>query len=196
MPGPSNTGPASGPRSGTDQHRNALLGMFKKAAGSESPVTQAQPPVASYPQELSTAPLELSIDNLSMNQQPHHQQHHRATAPAYGYQGQNQRPQQPQQAMPSPPQPGSGAPAPEQKRQLLSLFSKQQGRPAGVVHEMGNGGGNGPAENPRSRVASLASAGGDIGSGESSRRGSQTPISPADESFLLGYLQSVTKASR
>lgn len=62
---------------------------------------------------------------------------------------------------------------------------------------------------PRSRVASLASssvavnaAGGvpmekvpSIGSGSkpNSRRGSQTPISPADRNFLLSYLQNVTR---
>ncbi|KAM7192776.1 hypothetical protein V8F20_008701 [Naviculisporaceae sp. PSN 640] len=62
---------------------------------------------------------------------------------------------------------------------------------------------------PRSRVASLASSsvavdasGGipmekvpSVGSGSkpSSRRGSQTPISPADRNFLLSYLQNVTR---
>lgn len=205
-------GPTAPRGAASDQHRSALLGMFKKA-GAHSPVAQPQQsPASNLPQELSSsvppqqrrnpeaAPLELSINNLSINQQ-HQPNHPQPAASQYGYQNQsqnqNQRPAQ-QQAVPSPPQQGTGAPAaPEQKRQLLSLFSKQQGRPAGVVHEMGNGGGNGPAENPRSRVASLASAGGDMGSGESSRRGSQTPISPADESFLLGYLQSVTNnASR
>ena len=65
---------------------------------------------------------------------------------------------------------------------------------------------------PRSRVASLASSsvavggGGGIamekvpsiggGSKPSSRRGSQTPISPADRNFLLSYLQNVSSAGR
>lgn len=56
---------------------------------------------------------------------------------------------------------------------------------------------------PRSRVASFAStAGGGTerpltgSSTATSRRGSQTPISPADRSFLLSYLESVTNPGR
>jgi mRNA-decapping enzyme subunit 2 len=68
---------------------------------------------------------------------------------------------------------------------------------------------------PRSRVASFASAGGNeptataaatfsgsaatsagTGAGAESRRGSQTPISPADRNFLLSYLESVTNVGR
>lgn len=60
----------------------------------------------------------------------------------------------------------------EQKNQLLSLFGKQQQPP--TVQEAV------PKEPPRSRISSLAS------------RGGETPISPAEHSFLLDYLQSVT----
>ncbi|KAL2258654.1 hypothetical protein VTK26DRAFT_7968 [Humicola hyalothermophila] len=56
------------------------------------------------------------------------------------------------------------------------------------------------AGTPRSRLASFASVGGDgkppTGSAPTSRRGSQTPISPADRSFLLSYLETVTGSSR
>ncbi|POR37130.1 mRNA decapping complex subunit 2 [Tolypocladium paradoxum] len=76
----------------------------------------------------------------------------------------------------------------EQKRQLLSLFSKQQGPPSSMVQA--------GAEAPMSRVASMASGSGDqpfgTASSTSSRRGTETPMSPADQSFLLEYLQTVT----
>ncbi|KAG6028106.1 hypothetical protein E4U40_001150 [Claviceps sp. LM458 group G5] len=60
----------------------------------------------------------------------------------------------------------------EQKNQLLSLFGKQQHPP--TMQEAA------PREPPRSRISSLAS------------RGGETPISPAEHTFLLDYLQSVT----
>ncbi|KAH7313289.1 Dcp2, box A domain-containing protein [Stachybotrys elegans] len=94
----------------------------------------------------------------------------------------------------SPPT-ASGAPSPtahqrrpdasndQQKRQLLSLFGKQQRPGSALAHEHIP---HEAAEAPRSRVASMAS------NSASSRLGRQTPISPADQSFLLGYLQSVT----
>ncbi|KAF7548828.1 hypothetical protein G7046_g8537 [Stylonectria norvegica] len=84
--------------------------------------------------------------------------------------------------------PGSG---PDQKRQLLSLFGKQQQASAGLEASKGK---EVVAEVPRSRVASLAMGPGEmgIGSSSSSRRGSQTPISPAHQKLLLGYLESVT----
>ncbi|QPH16838.1 hypothetical protein C2857_001565 [Epichloe festucae Fl1] len=59
----------------------------------------------------------------------------------------------------------------DQKKQLLSLFGKQQ---APGTEQAGSG------ELPRSRVSSMASKGG------------ETPISPAEQTFLLDYLQSVT----
>ncbi|KAG6017594.1 hypothetical protein E4U54_005841 [Claviceps lovelessii] len=58
-----------------------------------------------------------------------------------------------------------------QKNQLLSLF----GKPQSLNMEMAE-----PGEVPRSRISSIASKGG------------ETPISPAEQTFLLGYLQSVT----
>ncbi|KAM3528678.1 hypothetical protein NHJ13051_002241 [Beauveria bassiana] len=141
--------------------------------------------------------------------------HGRVTSPYGPYGAQNHQPQQPSPlAQPSAPAgPGPGA---EQKRQLLSLFGgnssgvgggtkpvvppQMQARSplGGAIHEMGNGSRE-PRDLSRSRVASLASSNvlGEASSSSVSRRGSQTPISPADESFLLGYLQSVTNnASR
>ncbi|KAJ4264756.1 mRNA-decapping enzyme subunit 2 [Fusarium torreyae] len=73
---------------------------------------------------------------------------------------------------------------PAQKRELLSLFGKQPS-PASLEAAKGK---EAVVGTPRSRLASLADSG-----GPPSRRGSQTPISPAERSFLLDYLQSVTK---
>jgi mRNA-decapping enzyme subunit 2 len=91
---------------------------------------------------------------------------------------------------------------PEQKQKLLSLFSKEQQQqqqqhqasPA-VFSAEDKGKGKEPGATSRSRVASFASATGNepaAGSASPSRRGSQTPISPADRSFLFSYLASVT----
>jgi mRNA-decapping enzyme subunit 2 len=95
---------------------------------------------------------------------------------------------------------------PEQRQKLLSLFSKeQQPSPTGFSAEEKGKAREPPvfeqprSSTPRSRVASLASAGGNepaVGSSTASRRGSQTPISPADRSFLLSYLESVTNSAR
>ncbi|KAK4123982.1 hypothetical protein N657DRAFT_645598 [Parathielavia appendiculata] len=113
---------------------------------------------------------------------------------------------------------------PEQRQKLLSLFSKeqqqeqqQQQQPSSAVKGFSaeeKAKGKEPAgmydqhqqlpDTPRSsRVASFASAGGNepaTGSGsaaaDGSRRGSQTPISPADRSFLLSYLESVSNVGR
>lgn len=234
------------PPPANDQHRNALLGMFKKAGGPQSPAAhssqQAQPPSPlGFVAELSSpsqrkpsseAPVELGIGNLSIQPLPgnNHAQHRRKPSPAQqrsntlaaaphggvslpyaSYAAQSHRPQQPSPLA----QPSAPAPAPvgtDQKRQLLSLFGGGAGagagsKPAvlqlqarsplgGTIHEMGNGN-PAPREASRSRLASLASTGvpGEPSSGSVSRRGSQTPISPADESFLLGYLQSVTNTA-
>lgn len=88
---------------------------------------------------------------------------------------------------------------PEQKQKLLSLFGKPQASPTAQSGDH-RGRDSNPSEHvlsgaQRSRVASLASAGGEVAQGRSSsqsRRGSQTPISPADRDFLLGFLQAVT----
>ena len=91
---------------------------------------------------------------------------------------------------------------PEQKQKLLSLFGKDQPPLTGFTSEE-KGKSKEPhileQARPRSRVASLASAGGDNisqGSAPTSRRGSGTPISPADRSFLLSYLESVSSGGR
>lgn len=104
----------------------------------------------------------------------------------------------------SHPSPSSSARRPEpsqdQKKQLLSLFGQKQQQQQHVPFagqsppsaELASG------EPSRSRLASFASASAD-GSfirGPPSREATQTPISPADQTFLLDYLQSVTtKAS-
>ena len=99
---------------------------------------------------------------------------------------------------------------PEQKQKLLSLFSKeqqQQHQASSAVfsaEDKGKGKEPGAFDQPgagtsRSRVASFASATGNepaASSASTSRRGSQTPISPADRSFLFSYLASVTDSGR
>ncbi|KAL4725056.1 mRNA-decapping enzyme subunit 2 [Fusarium chlamydosporum] len=77
---------------------------------------------------------------------------------------------------------------PAQKRELLSLFGKQPS-PASLEAAKGK---EAIIGTPGSRLASLAS-GVEDPAGPPSRRGSQTPISPAERTFLLDYLQSVTK---
>jgi mRNA-decapping enzyme subunit 2 len=77
----------------------------------------------------------------------------------------------------------------EQRQRLLALFgTKEPGEDKGKGKDVGL-----PDPTPRSRVASLASgaAEGQQGSVPTSRRESETPISPADRNFLLGYLESV-----
>ncbi|KAK3374942.1 hypothetical protein B0H63DRAFT_419297 [Podospora didyma] len=93
---------------------------------------------------------------------------------------------------------------PEQKQKLLSLFGKAQPSPTAFsAAELVKG--KDPvmfdqirSATPRSRLASLASVPGDSGPGSAptSRRGSQTPISPADRNFLLSYLENVTSGGR
>lgn len=82
---------------------------------------------------------------------------------------------------------------PDHKSTLLSLFGKAQAATVSPpIRET-------PQADPiqtakvasRSRVGSLQSGG-----EAASRRGSQTPISPADKGFLLGYLEAVAKGSR
>lgn len=99
----------------------------------------------------------------------------------------------------------------EQKRQLLSLFgSSPVSSAGGMMRQLSQGGstasgmarqlsqsGSAAGDAPRSRMASLASASVEGSAGYRnasplSRAGNATPISQADQSFLLGYLQSVT----
>lgn len=90
---------------------------------------------------------------------------------------------------------------PEQKQKLLSLFAKASASPTGFTTEE-KVKFKDPSileqARPRSRVASLASAGGENvqGSAPISRRGSGTPISPADRNFLLSFLESVSSGGR
>lgn len=71
----------------------------------------------------------------------------------------------------------------EQKRRLLSLFSKQQGP---STEE---------AEASKQRAASATCGNGEATSWTWSRRGTETPMSPAEQSFLLEYLQTVTNSA-
>lgn len=84
---------------------------------------------------------------------------------------------------------------PEQRQKLLSLFSKAQPSPTAVSGDEKGKQKEVMVEKPRSRVASLASASGEglQAVPSTSRRGSGTPISPSDRTFLLNYLQSVSK---
>ncbi|KAL3301311.1 decapping enzyme [Colletotrichum asianum] len=91
----------------------------------------------------------------------------------------------------------------EQRQKLLSLFGKPQSPSPGPGYAVDDKGKTREIMPPdmggmRSRVASLASASGQgLPEGlPGSRRGSQTPISPADRSFLLGYLTSVANNSK
>ncbi|KAL1880489.1 hypothetical protein VTK73DRAFT_5876 [Phialemonium thermophilum] len=92
---------------------------------------------------------------------------------------------------------------PEQKQQLLSLFGTP---PASRIAPANDDKGKSKDWNvlkqaqvspQRSHIPSIASASGEgsPAAASVSRRGSQTPISPADRDFLLGYLQSVTEKS-
>ncbi|KAI2626614.1 hypothetical protein GGR54DRAFT_591670 [Hypoxylon sp. NC1633] len=84
----------------------------------------------------------------------------------------------------------------EQRNALLSLFGKPK---ASFEQSMGKGKEPAMADQfvagaaSRSRLGSVASSGGDgMGGlrGNSSRRGSQAPLSPADRDFLMNFLES------
>jgi mRNA-decapping enzyme subunit 2 len=87
----------------------------------------------------------------------------------------------------------------EHKQNLLSLFGKVSTVSSPPLFDQPKAGI--AAENPyntaniaaRSRIGSLASNAGEAAI--SGRRGSQTPTSPADKAFLLGYLDGITKDS-
>jgi mRNA-decapping enzyme subunit 2 len=83
----------------------------------------------------------------------------------------------------------------EQRQKLLSLFSKPQPSPTAVSSAEKGKMKETQADQPRSQVASLASASGEgmQAAPSTSRRGSGTPISPSDRDFLLNYLQSVSQ---
>ena len=71
----------------------------------------------------------------------------------------------------------------DQKNRLLSLFGKQQ-QPQ-QKQSVGN-----------SASPSVTEAGMELGSGTPARPGSSTPMSPAEQTFLLDYLQSVTTGAK
>ncbi|KAK4138198.1 hypothetical protein BT67DRAFT_446363 [Trichocladium antarcticum] len=117
--------------------------------------------------------------------------------------------QQQQQQQPANVPPRRKESNPEQRSKLLSLFAAQQpSPPTGSAPDDNKARPREPAVpdqgpragTPRSRVASLASpAAGETartGSAPASRRGSHTPITSADRSFLLSYLESVSGAAR
>ncbi|KAK6851840.1 hypothetical protein PG995_011965 [Apiospora arundinis] len=76
----------------------------------------------------------------------------------------------------------------EQKSSLLSLFGKGK-EPASAAMGLGEN------MRPTSRVASIASGagGGENASLGGSRRGSQTPLTPADKDFLMGFLKDASR---
>ncbi|KAK4153678.1 hypothetical protein C8A00DRAFT_43429 [Chaetomidium leptoderma] len=138
------------------------------------------------------------------HQQQHQQQQHQHQQQHQQQQHQHQQHQQQQQPTNAPQRREDSNP--EQKQKLLSLFSKQDlqqqhQQPSPTVFSAED---KGKGREPRSRVASIAStaAGNEppppaaAGSAPTSRRGSQTPISPADRSFLFSYLESVTNTGR
>jgi mRNA-decapping enzyme subunit 2 len=100
--------------------------------------------------------------------------------------------------VPQPPyfDPRVSKPA-DHRQTLLSLFGKGTGAPNSLLKNLSSETSNSspPVDPPlgisaRSRVGSLAS-------GETAaRRGSQAPISPADQGFLLSYLENVAKGAQ
>ena len=134
----------------------------------------------------------LSVGNLSIGNQgqhmPKYSPYSNQAMPALGT--------TPDRAsLPSPASSGHHASGTQdQKRQLLSLFSKQQQQspqPGSVPSEQSYR----DHAQQKSRMAALASG---AGAGEitfdraSPHHETQNPMSPADKSFLLDYLQSVT----
>jgi len=122
-------------------------------------------------------------------------QHHSFAAPL-PQRPQNTNADQQQQLLSLFAKPQAEDANPHQQQALLSLFGKSQAEDKGKMKEQpgmfGQLSAQVQAQVPRSRLTSLGSAAGDAAplAGSGSRRGSQTPISPADKNFLLGYLGS------
>ncbi|ODA80507.1 hypothetical protein RJ55_03465 [Drechmeria coniospora] len=120
----------------------------------------------------------------------HKEQHAPAMTSTYGPPGQPHTGQMGNPDANSAPPPGGPnrrpEPSKDQKRQLLSLFGKQGSSSPGMAPDKAGG--------SRSRVASVAAGGGEqpCGALSSARRGTETPLSPADQTFLLEYLHTVT----
>ncbi|KAL7786684.1 Dcp2, box A domain-containing protein [Trichoderma ceciliae] len=82
----------------------------------------------------------------------------------------------------------------EQKRQLLSLFGTPKNAATDAKHEPASQSGPAAAGPSMPRLVSLASGSADgHRNAQPSLNSNATPISQADQSFLLDYLQSVTK---
>ncbi|RDW94687.1 hypothetical protein BP5796_00450 [Coleophoma crateriformis] len=182
---------------------NKKTNASKKPRPQKSPERPFQPQILKRPQPEATAVSETSISPAPvlatvpvsppvMSQGSDHKQ---ALLSMFG-----------QSAMTSPPLNSASIPyrpssnqnsvPGEQSQKLLSLFAKQPAATNPLLKAQGNEETTSthsvdtafdPAS--RSRVGSLASG------AASSRRGSQTPISPADKGFLLNYLDNVAKGS-
>lgn len=160
-----------------------------------SPAQQAQgqsQPIRILQRGQNQESLSQSIGNLSIGSQGQQAQ---ARSPYINYALPEMATAPDRASLPSPASSVNQAGgAHDQKRQLLSLFGKQQ--------QQSPLSGSAPTEQPymehahqKSRMASLASG---AGAGEiaidkaSPHHENQNPMSPADKSFLLDYLQSVT----
>jgi mRNA-decapping enzyme subunit 2 len=165
-------------------HRNALLGMFKSpttkhASPSPATTTQQQTPPTHLIPTLSNLSISPNSQNtppriLKRGQDPSSSLSQSSISPAT-------RPIQPQQ------QQQQQAPPAAQKSQLLSLFGKQQAPTSSAGPNSPLAGSSSIASQEDRKTGPASAAGSNM-----SRRGSETPISPADQNFLLGYLQSVT----
>ncbi|KAK0385792.1 hypothetical protein NLU13_6969 [Sarocladium strictum] len=168
-------------------HRNALLGMFKSpptkhaspSSATSQPQQQQQEQQQPPPAHLIPSLASLSISPNSANHPPRilkrGQDPSSLSSPSHPSHS-------PSNTVARPPQ----QPQPAQKSQLLSLFGKQQGLGSPVGPNSPHAGTSSIASQ-EDRKGPASTAGSNL-----SRRGSETPISPADQNFLLGYLQSVT----
>ncbi|KAI0841767.1 hypothetical protein F5Y06DRAFT_198999 [Hypoxylon sp. FL0890] len=88
----------------------------------------------------------------------------------------------------------------EQRNALLSLFGKPKSNfEQGKGKEVAMPDQFAPGATPRSRLPSVASSGGEgmpASRGNASSRGSQAPLSPADRTFLLNFLQETSSGAR
>lgn len=196
----------------SEKHRSALLDMFKQgepaaspegtiqAAAGDSGATSKRGSLAGASPHGLLANLSLQGQSGSPSSRPYHSPGQHGEAPPKPSTGssqplmqllrrQEEAPEPPRQPAPyaaygSPPAAASlpppvfhqrqEAPA-EHKNKLLSLFAQQTQQ-------------EGPAEGKGKGLE----FGGEVAAGSEGGRDSRGPISPADRSFLLGYLQSAT----
>lgn len=182
----------------------ALLQGFSKASPSSQPAQRPSPPKQQQPQPRAPSRAEGSRQPSSPLS--------RGTLPSisqgypYGGAGQYQGAGSNAPAMPSPPaasalpsngfKPKARQNSTEQKSMLLSMFKDKSAEVASSSssnnYAMGESARYSPR--PRSRLASVTSNGDqDLGQAPArpipSRQGSQTPISPANEKFLMNFLR-------